>query len=113
MTAGKDDGAGNGGEAWSRWIVHDGKGCPLPGGTVVEIVSEDGFGFARREMATVSGESYSSWNWKYYPELKRIIRYRALRPRGLRMLQESLETPNETTRPAQTPAKPTVVKTGT
>ena len=80
----------NGGEDWGPWVIHNGKGCPLPSGTVVEVVSEDGFGFAKREIGAVTGGSYSSGSWQHYPELKRIIRYRAKRPKGLLMLEEKL-----------------------
>lgn len=84
------------GEEWGPWIVHDGRGCPLPAGTIVEAVSEDGFGFAMRHVATVAGGSYSSWNWAHYPELKRIIRYREKKPRGLSLLEDRLaELPSE------------------
>ncbi|WP_425074895.1 hypothetical protein [Sagittula sp. S175] len=82
----------SGGEHWGPWVIHDGKGCPLPSGTIVEVVSEDGFGFASREIACVSGGEYSSWNWRHYPELKRIIRFRVKKPRGLEMLEERLQT---------------------
>lgn len=71
----------------------------MPTGTIVEIVSEDGFGFAKRELGAVSGESFSSWNWSYFPELKRIIRYRSKSPRGLRMLEDQmrdLDAPSRT-----------------
>lgn len=77
-------------EEWGPWVVHDGKGCPLRPGTIVEVVYEDGFGFAMREVASVTGGSYSSWNWQHYPELKKIIRYRERKPKGLRMLEAQL-----------------------
>ena len=74
-------------EAWGPWILHDGKGCPVRPGTIVEVVCEDRFGFAMRQVTTVKGGSYSSWDWTHYPELKRIIRYREKKPRGLSMLE--------------------------
>jgi len=79
-----------GGEEWGPWILHDGKGCPLPKGTVVEVVFEDRFGFAMRLVSRVEGGSYSSWDWRYHPELKKIIRYREKKPKGLSMLEEQL-----------------------
>lgn len=95
----------NGGEDWGPWVIHNGKGCPLPSGTIVEVVSEDGFGFARREIAAVTGGSYSSWNWKHYPELKRIIRFRARKPKGLVMLEEQMRDLD-----APVPSKPVTPK---
>lgn len=80
----------DGDEGWGPWVIHDGKGCPLPAGVIVEVVSEDGFGFAKREVAVVQGGSYSSWNWQHYPELKRIIRYREKKPRGLALIEAAL-----------------------
>ena len=79
-----------GGEFWGPWVLHDGKGCPVPVGTIVEVVSEDRFGFAMRSISTVSGGSYSSWNWEHYPKLKRIIRYREKKPKGLQILEQNL-----------------------
>ena len=79
-------------DEWSAWTIHDGRGCPLPAGTIVEVVSDDRFGFAGREMGQVSGSSESSWDWSHYPELKRIIRYRHKRPRGMAILREVLQT---------------------
>ena len=78
------------GEEWSPWVIHHGKGCPLRVGTIVEVVCEDSFGFAMRQISMVTGGSYSSWNWEHYPELKRIIRYREKKPKGLQLLEEIL-----------------------
>ena len=72
--------------------MHDGKGCPLQAGTIVEVVCEDGFGFTMRQVAQVDGGRYSSWDWSHYPELKRILRYRERKPRGLSLLEGQLET---------------------
>jgi hypothetical protein len=78
------------GEEWGPWISHDGSGCPLRSGTIVEVVFQDGFGFSMRDIATVSGGSYSSWNWEHFPELKKIIRYREKKPKGMQMLEGCL-----------------------
>lgn len=72
---------------WGPWIRHDGKGCPVRVGTIVEVVCEDRFGFTMRQIACVAGGSYSSWDWSHYPELKKIIRYREKRPKGLSILE--------------------------
>ncbi|QDC08588.1 hypothetical protein FHY55_04740 [Oceanicola sp. D3] len=92
-----------GGEHWGPWILHDGKGCPVRAGTVVEVVCEDRFGFAMRQVTQVVGGSYSSWDWTYFPELKKIIRFREKKPKGMTMLEEQM-APKETSAP-KTPAK--------
>lgn len=89
MTGSTERGAG---EEWGPWISHDGKGCPLRTGTIAEVVCEDGFGFTMTRISLVLGGEYSSWDWRYYPELKRIIRYREKRPKGLQILEENLKT---------------------
>lgn len=78
-------------EEWGPWTSHDGSGCPFPAGTIVEVLFEDAFGYRSRTVATVTGGSYSSWNWETYPELKRIIRYREKRPRGMQILDAVLK----------------------
>lgn len=87
-----------GGEDWGPWVVHDGRGCPLPAGTIVEVVCEDRFGFALRRILTVHGGDYSSWNWAHYPKLMRVIRYREKKPKGLQLLETRLKT-QDTPRP--------------
>lgn len=99
-----------GGEEWGPWIRHDGKGCPVRPGTIVEVVCEDRFGFTMRQISCVSGGSYSSWDWGHFPELKKIIRYREKKPKGLQILQEqlsSLPAPEKTSDTA--PEKVTIV----
>ena len=89
----------DGSESWGPWIMHNGKGCPLRPGTIVEVVCEDRFGFFMRHVSTVEGGDYSSWNWTHFPELKKITRYREKKPRGMQMLEEqmiSLKTPSKT-----------------
>ncbi|WP_417280341.1 hypothetical protein [Celeribacter sp.] len=73
------------GTEWGPWIRHDGKGCPVRPGTLVEVVCEDRFGFTMRQLSIVCGGSYSSWNWTHFPELKRILRYREQKPKSLPM----------------------------
>ncbi|MBB96652.1 MAG: hypothetical protein CML68_18890 [Rhodobacteraceae bacterium] len=88
--------------------MHDGKGCPLQAGTIVEVVCEDGFGFTMRQVAQVDGGRYSSWDWSHYPELKRILRYRVRKPKGLSLLEDRLA---EIRTPAQGTPKTTTPKT--
>lgn len=75
-------------EAWGPWVMHDGRGCPVRAGTIVEVVFEDRFGYQSRTIGCTDGDAYSSWDWSFYPELKKIIRYREKKPKGLEMLRE-------------------------
>ena len=84
-------------EAWGPWKSHDGRGCPVRPGTIVEVVFEDRFGYQNRAIGCTDGDSHSSWDWSFYPELKKIVRYRKKRPKGLEMLRgivETLDTPS-------------------
>ncbi|KEO56401.1 hypothetical protein [Thioclava pacifica] len=87
-----------GGEDWGPWVRHNGKGCPVRVGTIVEVVCEDRFGFTMRQVACVEGGSYSSWDWTHFPELKKIIRYREKKPKGLSILEARM---NELDLPAR------------
>ena len=78
-------------EEWGPWVQHDGRGCPVPAGTIVEVVCEDRFGYLKHEIGCTDGDSYSSWDWSLYPELKRILRYRKKKPRGLKMLEDAMQ----------------------
>lgn len=77
-------------QEWGPWIRHDGLGCPVKTGVVVEVVYEDAFGYRANSITTVTGGGYSSWNWEHFPELKRILRYRERRPKGLQLLDDIL-----------------------
>lgn len=79
-------------EEWGPWVLHDGMGCPLPQGTIVEVRFQDAFGYKSNVITTVAGGEFSSWNWEHFPELKKITRYREKKPRGLTMLEGLLET---------------------
>ncbi|MEM9317983.1 MAG: hypothetical protein AAGA70_03140 [Pseudomonadota bacterium] len=86
-------------QEWGPWIEHDGLGCPLPSGTIVEVRHVDAFGYMASMITKVGGGEFSSWNWLHYPELKKIIRYREKKPRGLEILEhmlQGLDTPVET-----------------
>ena len=78
-------------ESWEPWVQHDGRGCPVPAGTIVEVVCEDRFGYRRHEVGRTDGSSYSSWDWSFYPELQKILRYRKKKPRGMQILREAIE----------------------
>lgn len=76
---------------WGPWKQHDGRGCPVQRGTIVEVVFEDRFGFQNRMIGCVDGGDHSSWNWSFFPELKKITRYRKKRPKGLQILRDIAE----------------------
>lgn len=85
-------------EEWGPWVVHDGLGCPLPNGTIVEVRFVDAFGYKSNLVTTVAGGDFSSWNWTHYPELKKIVRYREKKPKGLELLEgllQSLDSPEK------------------
>ncbi|MBY6048728.1 hypothetical protein [Vannielia litorea] len=79
------------GEEWGPWVLHDGKGCPLKAGVIVDVVAQDRFGYNMRTVTTVQGGAYSSWDWEYFPELKKVIRYREKKPKGLQMLESEVD----------------------
>ena len=88
-------------DIWGPWVTHDGRGCPVRAGTIVEVVYEDRFGYQNRSIGCTDGSSYSSWDWTYYPELKKIVRYREKKPKGLEMLREIVETLDTPVKPEQ------------
>lgn len=70
-------------------------------GTIVEVVSEDRFGFLQSQVGRTDGDSYSSWDWSHFPELKKILRYREKKPKGLGMLLDiarSVDAPKTVTK---------------
>lgn len=77
-------------EEWGPWVDHDGSGCPVAIGTVVEVVCEDRFGYLMHVVATARAGHHSSWDWRHYPRLKRILRYRVKKPRGMVVLEAML-----------------------
>lgn len=82
-------------QEWDPWIKHDGGGCPLSTGMLVEVVCEDRFGYQQNSVGRVDGDSYNSWDWSNFPELKKIVRYRVQRPKGLAILREIALDQNE------------------
>ncbi|MEM9709334.1 MAG: hypothetical protein AAF871_11125 [Pseudomonadota bacterium] len=70
----------------------------------MEVVCEDRFGYQMSEIGCTDGDSYSSWDWSHFPELKKILRYREKRPKGMQMLREALEEIEDLT-----PSKPVKV----
>lgn len=80
---------------WSDWIEHDGKGCPLPLGTLYQAVGEGPVGVFR-EFEDIVAQGWS-WDWSNFhrpmrnkrtgriTRCCRIVRYR------LRVYQAGLD----------------------
>lgn len=79
------------GEAeWSDWIEHDGKGCPLSEGTVVNGVEADGsnwFGTVIGFSGELQEGDVNVWDWDHCQVQGRwewrLVRYRIRKPRAL------------------------------
>jgi hypothetical protein len=66
-------------------------GCPVPAGTIVEVICKDRLGFTMRHIGQTGDSPESSWDWRFFPKYKKVLRYRVKRPRGLSMLLENLQ----------------------
>lgn len=93
-------------EDWGPWIEHDGNGCPLAIGTVVE--AEEGLlpnkvhVHTRIGMVTETSKTpgnppdfYNVWHWNEispedYGQNLLVLRYRIRKPRGMAMLDKVL-----------------------
>ncbi|MCA0204313.1 MAG: hypothetical protein LCH92_08225 [Proteobacteria bacterium] len=87
-------------DEWGPWVKHDGKGLPVPVGTVVMV--EDVHSDGSREIFVVTaglGGGFS-WDWQWSVKLvpgfnkyaTRIIRYRIRRPKALREMIDRAES---------------------
>lgn len=78
-------------EEWGPWIDHDGKGCPVPIGTIVKVIHEDGViteGPAEGSLCWVWGETPSKDDKGWYVP---IIKYRMKKLKGLKILESLLQ----------------------
>lgn len=65
---------------WGPWIDHDGKGCPVPVGTLVHVRGNMG----NEDVAVVTDHSFSADSqWIRRPMIEWVRRYRIRRPRAL------------------------------
>ena len=93
-----------GGNEWTEWISHNGKGCPVPVGTwVMTETNFDGVvvciaGMTRigqsgyRAHGAENTEGLSSWVWlEEGPGYFGVIRYRIRKPRALTQLRDMVE----------------------
>lgn len=88
------------GDEWGPWIEHDGKGCPVPVGTIGQATLRcariapfcAGMGSTRGgpyKPATFKGSS--AWEWGGKPQKyvgEEVISYRIRKPRGLVILDQ-------------------------
>jgi hypothetical protein len=86
-------------EHWGPWITHDGRGIPVPVGTIVHVVGHRGSeSVARCEIREedVPRDLTTAWHWATWGQEnirrhERVVRYRVRKPRGLVMLEGLLE----------------------
>lgn len=77
---------------WGPWMVHDGKGCPLPLGTLVNVTWEARPGHIGTSTGQTGPNDAAHWEWSFWGKpdpnnptylVARIIRYRIRRPRAV------------------------------
>lgn len=88
-------------EEWGPWIEHDGRGCPVPKGTLGEAELRDRrVVFFMAQCGTTNGGpgtksqiAGSAWSWGSsgpdYEECE-VVRYRIRKPRGLTILENAM-----------------------
>ena len=76
-------------EEWGPWIDHDGKCCPVPNGTFVHVVYQDGFEVT--DFVSANGRPEILNPWILVEGLPSIIRYRIRKPKGLTILEGLME----------------------
>ena len=71
---------------WGPWIEHDGKGCPVPVGTMIEMEAASPSGVRERAIVVVRNAAQRLW---VNPNAHGfcIICYRIRKPRGLTILE--------------------------
>lgn len=76
---------------WGPWIDHDGKGCPVPKGTVCQVVWVDGDYIIEPIKGSFAwwwaSLDRDGWSNGFIP----ITRYRIRKPRGMKMLEGLLQ----------------------
>ena len=83
---------------WGPWIEHDGKGCPVPVGTVVlvrlrcgelyqGVAGCSGYGDFAKPHGHENDPILSLWVHGEYSRPVDVVRYRVRKPRALSMLQ--------------------------
>lgn len=81
-------------EQWGPWIEHDGKGCPVPDGTFVEVYGWEvhrGSGLRRLSCNVGIAKAVQPMWEEVFPEGPSVIRYRVRKPRALAKLRALVE----------------------
>lgn len=93
-------------EAWGPWIEHDGKGCPCAGRTVEavfleaktlsnsntgEVVALLHVRESDPEVFIAGVDGGGSWDWKNWPKLAKVLRFRIRKPDALLSLIDLAE----------------------
>lgn len=97
-------------DEWGPWIEHDGRGCPVPDGTVVEVMVEGNPGDFFGPVEFAATKEGLSWYWTWWMVIvdgewvARIVRYRLRRPNALRRLIDIAADP-ERGMPARFPVE--------
>lgn len=76
------------GEIWGPWIEHDGKGCPVPNGTIAHCVWNSRYELVAAVTANGRRDLDNPWVW--IDDRPNIIRYRIRKPKGLTILESVL-----------------------
>jgi hypothetical protein len=84
-------------EEWGPWVEHDGNGCPcvgmyvhmvLDGISKIDINTRTQHINGGRELVGIASGG-RSWFWD--KSLRKIIRYRVRKPKGLKMVEELIQ----------------------
>lgn len=91
-------------DQFGPWIEHDGRGCPVPAGTVVRVQWNDGDFYVdtvTSDLISPPTGMTSCWHWASWHPLKFIeyayvARYSVKKPRGLTILENLIADLPET-----------------
>jgi len=83
---------------YGPWIDHDGRGRPVPVGTVVEVEAENITGLVTVITSVAMADAGSAWDWSSVclDQPWRATRYRVRKPRGMTVLDRILTSVSET-----------------
>jgi len=86
---------------WGPWIEHDGNGCPVPLGTILNVITEHRRGQYREGVVMVERRDLPAFDWSNWQSRSshkmlwsRVIRYRIRKPRGMQVLEGILRDTN-------------------
>ena len=82
-------------DEWGPWIEHDGKGCPVPNGTIIHAIDMGRGGDLGEHVVAVVAADLPESSWTMADEFgryRKCIRYRVRKPLGLSILEGCLES---------------------